>query len=716
MPVEEFRKAPFIRLLFPLVGGIILGRQFIAPAFNEWMLPAIAGGFILASLLCHRNGFAAILPFFLLVGMILGREPSVRDIPDGIIAARVCEEIIPSGNGARTLIDRIHLSEKGKWVRVEGRASVYLAGRRDRAGSGGPGLQNDYLRPGTYLFARCRLSPYKPPMNPFQFDFGSFQRGRGIYYQTYLDSTSLVHVVEESGKPASGGIRIRAIQLRRSLIEKLETKISGDAEREILKALLLGYREEMDPAVSQNFARSGTLHILAVSGLHVGILYLLPALLLKRLIPYRIAGIAGSILVFGGLWMYAFLTGLSSSVVRAVFMCCIHGIAVMSRRKVSPLHVVSLTAFIMILSRPAAVFEAGFQLSFAAVTGIFFMYNRFLALFPFTGILGRWVSRLVSVSLAAQLATMPLAVYYFHKVAPASVLSNLVVIPLATGILYTGLFFFLSAGIGPVADFLASLLGRLGSFLEWFTRSVADLPVACIDGLSLVPSQVILIYLCGASVLLYLRSRTARSLFIMLSMLILYLAATGIRELRIQAHHGVYVFEIRRETAILFVNGRHSTIFMRSRSGNPPGFKENSVVTDNTTGRMIGYEDLPYGIESFFYRHKLHPPVLISSGSPGMIHSPGMEGFYSRFKSKNMLVLSDWNENYCSGLPAMDIDILVLCHNPKIHIPLMESLLNPALIIADGSNYSSYSKRIESECREAGIPFYTTGTRGCFFY
>lgn len=150
-----------------------MGRQLCGAALNEWVLTGCAGGLLLGSLLCRRAGIAPFMPVFLLAGMILGREPSIPLIPEGIIAARVCDEMIPAGNGSRTLIDRIHCLEQGRWVRVRGKASVYLAGETARAGPGQTDLHPDSMRPndlycnkirpGSYLFAKCRLSPYAPP-------------------------------------------------------------------------------------------------------------------------------------------------------------------------------------------------------------------------------------------------------------------------------------------------------------------------------------------------------------------------------------------------------------------------------------------------------------------------------------------------------------------------------------------------------------------------
>jgi ComEC/Rec2-related protein len=747
MSAEVFRRTPLLRLLLFFAGGIVLGRELCLPLPADWLLPACAAGFLLASLSFRRRAVRRYYPVallftaFLLMGMDLGRDRTVPGIPDGYITARVCSDCLPSGPGGRITADRIRLLDGDCWIRVRGKASLYLEGGKSREVAepeiinGGSTLHREAcpgdLQPGSLIYARCSLLPYAAPLNPAQFDYGAFQRGRGILYQAYLDDASWRTADSAYCPSVQPGPVIRAIRLRSKLMKKLERRISGEAERDILNALLLGYRDDMDPLIEQNFVRSGTLHVLAVSGLHVGILYLLPSLLLKRMRRWPSLRIATGILVFGGLWGYAFLTGLSSSVVRAVSMCCIHGAAGSGRRRADPMHGITLAAFFMILARPAAVFEAGFQLSFAAIAGIFLMYNRLQVLFPFPGVPGRWLSRLLSLSLAAQLSTLPLMIYHFHQAAPASFLASPVVIPLVTMILYAGTLFFLVGGWECAEGALASLLGRLSGLLDAFTHAVAGLPAAWVGGLSLIPLQVILLYLSGILVLVFLERRTARNILLFFSALVLLLTVTAIREIRILTRHRICVFALKRETAVLFMEGRHAALFR----GFDPG-TDRGPGTDTGPGTDPDPDPaLPFGTEGCFHRYRLHPPwqfrAMDHQGSeslpnPGSLHppnlfyrtlhSPGMEAVYIDFHGKRMLVLGRFDPRYCTGLPILEADVLVLCGNPAINLSQIRDLFRVSRIVADGSNRSGYVAGMANACREAGIPFHATSTSGCFWH
>ncbi len=767
MLAEEFRKAPFLRLLLPLAGGICLGRECCLPPMPQLALAVLAG--ILLFLPCGRRGTLPgfgragggllLAAFFLagidlgsgtgnLPGTVTGYSPGITrraiadssggesatpagTLPEGFILARVCGEPEPSQNGARILVDRIRRLEGDQMTRAGGRASLFLAG-------GSRGIAQEEilsLEPGSLILARCRLRPYPVPLNPAQFDYGAYQRGRGIWYRAYVDSASWL----KAGNASGGGPAIRALRLRRGLIQRLEERIPGRAERDILKALLLGYRETMDPGLKQNFTRSGTLHILAVSGLHVGIVYLLPAFLLKILKRRRVTAIGGLLGTFALLWGYALLTGLSTSVIRAVCMCCIHATAMVSRRKASSFQVVSLAAFLMIAARPAAVFEAGFQLSFAAVTGILLMYRKFRALFSLPGMAGRWLSRMLSLSLSAQLASLPLAVFYFHQASPLAFLANLAVVPLGGLVLYLGLLFFLFSGCPPAAGSLAFLLGRTAALLDRITGAAAVLPGSWIGGLSLIPLQVVLLYATGLCILYFLSTRTYRSMFLALSSLGLLLGVTSARELHVRMQRKVCVFALQGETAILFMEGRNAALFRGFGDDYPEtmpyGIEDYCLrrrlrvslefdAMDTLPRRALRFEapdTLPRGRTASAYGRPVHGRGKETFSLPGLfslpVRSPGIDAACVEFSGMRILILGRWQgagEDYIRETAFPEADLLVLCNNPAIDISSINLVFGVPMIVADGSNRPGYVRQTGSACRELGLRFYYTGEDGCF--
>jgi len=203
-------------------------------------------------------------------------------------------------------------------------------------------------------------------------------------------------------------------------------------------------------------------------------------------------------------------TGLSSSVVRASFMFSIYTLATFREERPASLHVLSLTAFCMLLVRPLWLFDVGFQLSFVAVASIIILQPRINNMFPnLKSRLYNRVKGLLTVSLAAQIGTAPIVILYFHRFSTHFLLSNLLVLPLVTMVMYTAVLMLactpLPALQQMIADFLQWLLGIQSNLLTWLTR----LPGASIDGLRTSTLEILLFYISVYWFIKYLAKHTA---------------------------------------------------------------------------------------------------------------------------------------------------------------------------------------------------------------
>lgn len=713
---KAFRKAPFLRILIPLAGGIILGRHHSMPNIIFWIML----GFLFLSLLSimiisdrisgsalplqgRRNALLAGIfqGLFLCVGFMMGREEKVAEIPESMLQARICDEILEGDRTFKTRLDRVYYRSGEKWIRLEGRVQVYI-GKEERCKD---------LRPGDFLTASGKLQRYEDPVNPFEFNYGAYQHGKGLYYQLYLDSTSWMPAPEYAGR----GLLIRSKEIRRILMERIESSIEGRDEKTILYSLLLGYRAELGQDVKQQFVRSGSMHILAVSGLHVGILYLLPALLLGKIRGSGASRLLANLVLFMLLWSYAILTGLSPSVVRAVTMCSLHRMALLMGRKAGIFHVLSLTAFLMVLSRPAIIFEVGFQLSFAAVAGIAGFQKPLYNMLPAKGWLARKTWQLVTVSLAAQLATAPLSIFYFHQFSNVFIISNLVVIPLATLILYVGLAFILLSSLGLYP--LSGILEWLTSMLGWVTHLMGRIPGAFSENISLMPMQVCLLYiviiLCG----LFVHSRRVVMVHAMMVSVVLLLLISGYREYRVRTQEACYVFSIPRESAISFVRGKTNFLY---RGGN---------IRGDTL-------KIPYALRNFFVYQKLSSPVLLSGsnsgekhtlpglpeeppGWPGLAHchidTVGQQLLYTIFNDRKILIISKI-PLLPEAVLGLETDIMVLVDNASCNLDSIIHVFKPGMIIVDGSSHSWYHAKVERACIHYGIPFHSTEKDGIYVF
>ena len=676
-----------------------MARHYTIPAIIIWIL----GGILILLLLLFimladrtsrslfllmglRNGLLAGIfqGLFFCMGLMMGREDEPSRIPETMLQARICDEILAGEKTFKTRLDKVYYHSGGNWTRLDGRVQVYFE-REDRCYE---------LVPGDCICGSGKLLRYEDPVNPFEFNYGAYQRAKGVFYHLYLDSASWV----PSPAHAARGVQIRSKRIRRTLMDRIDRNIEGPDERAILYSLLLGYRAELGQEVKQQFVRSGSMHILAVSGLHVGILYLLPALLIRKIRGSVTGRLLATLALLALLWSYAMLTGLSPSVVRAVTMCSVHRVAILTGRRTGIFHVLSLTAFLMVLSRPAIIFEAGFQLSFAAVAGIAGFQKPLYNMIPAKGWMARRTWQLVTVSLAAQLATAPLSLYYFHQFSNVFLLSNLVVIPLATVILYVGLAFILLSSLGLYP--LSGILEWLTSLLNGITHLVGRIPGGFSENITLVPIQVFLLYFALILAGLFMRSRKVAVFQALMVSVAVLLVASGIREHRVRSHEAFYVFSIPGESAISFIRGREHSLYR---------------------GGMIRGDSLqiPYALCNFSVRHRLSSPVFLP-GQSGLEHcridTGGVRLLFTVFKDHRILIIRQLPVYPPDGTARLKTDILVLVDNVSCNLDSWKHVFKPGLIIVDGSNHSRYHVEMERACIHHGIPFHSTEKDGFYVY
>ena len=279
----------------------------------------------------------------------------------------------------------------------------------------------------------------------------------------------------------------------------------------VLSALTTGVKEDLSDELRETYSVAGVSHVLALSGLHIGLIYgflLLFFMPLWRRVswfkPFSLC------LVIAILWAFAIFTGLSTSVIRSAIMFSIHAIASFREEKPASLHVLALTAFGMLLFRPLWLFDVSFQLSFVAVASIMILQPRLSSLLPEPSL---WVAKkmkdILTVSIAAQIGTAPLIILYFHRFSTHFLLSNLLVLPLITLIMYGAVAMMLTTPLPALQQWVANGLDGLINALNGLLHQLTRLPMASIDNLWTNALEVILFYCCIYLFLRYLNLRTA---------------------------------------------------------------------------------------------------------------------------------------------------------------------------------------------------------------
>lgn len=326
-----------------------------------------------------------------------------------------------------------------------------------------------------------RIQAFGEAKNPADFDMKGYAFSQGLEAQIYLDSIQVV------GSASAGSARLRG----RSWLLKQLKAIPTPEVRHLLYALLSGDKTLLAPETRTHFSRAGIMHLLAVSGLHVGLIAWLPLMLLRKQSrrSYRIFTAAFVILL---VWSFAWFTGLSASVMRAAAMISLLALGAAFFKRVSTINTLAGVGFIMLIGDPLLLFHPGFQLSFAAVAAIVLWAPRIQSKWPQNNRWQRWLAQSSSVALAAQMGTSPFAVYHFGQFPLLFLPANLIAVPLATGLLYTLLLCLLLASTGLPTSYLLTLLDSGGRLLLKSARMFGAPDYAAVDKLELSLSEAAL--------------------------------------------------------------------------------------------------------------------------------------------------------------------------------------------------------------------------------
>lgn len=339
---------------------------------------------------------------------------------------------------------------------------------------------------GQLIWLRAKISKLPEVSNPGAFDFGSYLLQKGYSGQIFSGPSKW-------GRASSDREKLALIRKwRRYLLSEIESWHWQEENEAVFKALILGYKNELSHELKADFAAAGAMHLLAVSGLHVGIVYLLLSYLLVGLRYFKELQWLRSLVLIGGIWLYALISGASPSVLRSATMFSIMAAVQNLERPGSSFRAIFLSAFVLLIFNAAWLFNLGFQLSYSALLGILIWQPKIESLVKSRFKLIVWLNKLLSVSVAAQIGTLPLALFYFNQFPTYFWLSNILMIPLVTVLMYTG-FILLLLGQAENMGVLYETLENLLSWLIYINEKIASLPLALVRDIPFGKMQAVLL-------------------------------------------------------------------------------------------------------------------------------------------------------------------------------------------------------------------------------
>ena len=415
-----------------------------------------------------------------------------------------------------------------------------------------------YLNKGDLISFKGKIQLLPPPYNPSQFDYSQYLKNKGIYYQVFIPIQNfqiIKHYTDEEGRFQKA---IKNIQ--NSLQTKFKEFIPSETSFQIASAITFGYRSNLSPQVFDVFSNTGTIHVLSVSGFHVSLMYLLFTLILSPL--DRIRGgrqIRFSfILIF--IWFYALICGFVPAVLRATLMFSLFLIGYWKNKVILSLNAVFSSAFLLLVYDPFMIFDIGFQLSYLAVIGILIFVPLFNQLYSRHNWIYKSFYNLVSVSLAAQLTTTPLAIYYFHQFPTYFLLSNLFITIPSTIILYLGtiLVFIpwrrMSEVFGTILDFAIAITYKNLSYID-------SLPLSNIQGIQLNKIECLFSYLGIFALFIAYNTKCKRTLIVSTFCINLVLSVVLMSRIKQKDFNGLKIYNTGKQISLAYIDRGNVQLF-----------------------------------------------------------------------------------------------------------------------------------------------------------
>ncbi|MCG8721193.1 ComEC family competence protein [Tenacibaculum finnmarkense] len=509
-------------------------------------------------------------------------------------------------------------------------------------------------------------------LNPYQFDYREYLAKQYVYQQVFINPTNYQKLAE--GKTSIYGV---SEQFRNNIQTSLKEKGFKKEELSVINALLLGQRKNISKNLLQNYTNAGAVHILAISGLHIGILFLLLNSLFKPIERLKNGLLFKTIIILILLWMFAFIAGLSASVVRAVTMFTFVAVgASFKRKKVVEYSLISSMLFLLLL-KPLFLFDVGFQLSYLAVFGIIWtqplLYNLWISKF--------WLLdkfwRLLTVSIAAQIGILPISLYYFHQFPGLFFIANLLIIPFLGSILIGGILIIVLALLKIPLQILFDFYGWIISLMNKTVALIANQEQFLFQEISMSFYKMILWYLVIIFTYQFIINKKAKQFMLLLSSIML---------LQI-----TFIFEKNKQqkTCELIVFNKGIKNIIGIRNGSNLNILHTLDSSKTTNERSVKSYRIHENINSNFLNKT---PNIIA------------------FKNDTILIVDDLGI-YNIGLQNT---IVVLQKSPKINLERLIKELNPKKIIADASNYKSDVNLWKNICKKQKMPFYDTRKNGAF--
>ncbi|NVN95573.1 MAG: ComEC family competence protein [Bacteroidetes bacterium] len=601
---------------------------------------------------------------------------------NGLYIVKVTEPAEIKTNSVKAIVQVTQSMQQNKWENCNGNMVIYF--------------QNDSisrsLQYGDLLLINSIPNEIKPPQNPSEFDYKRYLANKNVFHQSYLKHDKWIKLSSGNGNP----LKAFATSLRDKLLHIFEENNVTGQEYAVTSAILLGQTDKIDPELIKEYSGSGAIHVLSVSGMHVGLIFISLSLLLSFLDKIKHGKLAKALLMLFAIWFYAMLTGMSPSVIRAAAMISFIIIGKSLRRDADTLNILLASAFFILVFNPFLIADVGFQLSYLAVGGIVLINDAITKLFAPKNYLLDKLWQTTAVSLSAQLITTPLSILYFHQFPNYFLLTNVVVFIFAGVVMYAGIFVILVSFIPYVSTISAKILVYLVMGMNKSIGFIEGLPYSVSRGIDINLLETVLIYIIIFALMLLYFKKAKHYAFIALTSLFMLFTSFTFKSYQHARQQKFIVYAVPKTSAYEFINGSKQVIITDSslaKDANKFGFH----IQNNHTKCGITTQCFANLTENF--------------NSEDLLLIKQQE--FIQFMNRRMAFVSKWQRNSCMAV-RIKLDYLILSKNVKLSISDVLKVFDAKVIIFDSSNSEWKANKWETECTMLHQPFYNVLKNGAF--
>ena len=693
--MTDWSKYPFVRMLIPFALGIWVSIFVVALRLSPTFLIAaalalLAMAALMAFLLKHQRNswfFGAVMACYLfMAGYSLARVHEAEVQKDyyrnfqthaSYYVARVYDYPTERPNSIRTVLElQYQFCDSAASRPVSGKVMAYFP-KSDSAFA---------LHYGDLIAIPAPIREVTPPLNPEEFDYRAYLGRKGITGQVYLKDEDWIDLQTNDANP----IYAFSYRFRDILLASLQRSGLSDDEFGVAAAILLGYDDYLADEVRKNYVAAGSMHILCVSGMHVGIIYLLASFLLGFLNRKKWQKTLKQVLLLALIWFYALIAGLSPSILRASLMISFVIIGEMIRRKGFIINSIAASAFILLCINPNNLFEIGFLLSYAAVMGIVVLQRPIYNLLYVKNKLLDKAWQITAVALSAQIATIPFTLFYFHQFTTYFWLSNLFMTPISFIVVISGMILLLVSWIPYLNTLVGYLVWGAVYVMNWVVAKIESIPYSIVKGLYVNDFEFAVLLVALLLLMLTFMLRKRRLFIAMLAALLVVMASVTIRLYGSDEQKGMTAFSLRNHTAIDFVRGG-----------------EHVLLADSTL--MADESTVDYSIKgAWSKRHLSHHPQVFGLDEDYANQYVCKKSNLVSFDGK-LLALWDGQQFDDSLSYRLPVDYLLVSGKQKPDVQAVVNGYDAKMLLIDGSVPRYLAEKWVSQAETLHLPYYNVG-------